>query len=55
MARRRLTFWIDDELADALKRVKERDGIPEAEQLRRALKSWFKHKGLTPSNSQKEK
>jgi hypothetical protein len=37
---------LDQNLADLLKVVKERDGIPEAEQIRRALKAWFKQKGV---------
>ena len=40
MTLRRVTFWVDDDLADALKAIKARDGIPEAEQLRRAIRAW---------------
>ena len=35
------TFMIDQDLADRLKAAKERDGVPEAEQIRRALRAWF--------------
>jgi len=42
---RRVTFWVDDELADALKAIKARDGIPEAEQLRRAIRAWVGDRG----------
>lgn len=35
------TFYIDDELAEGLKRVKDADGVNESEQIRRALKAWF--------------
>jgi hypothetical protein len=45
---------IDPELAEGLKRIKERDGIPEAEQVRRGIKLWLKSKGVTveaPSRS----
>jgi hypothetical protein len=35
------TFMIDPELAKALKAAKQKDGVPEAEQIRRALKAWF--------------
>jgi len=41
---RRVTFWVDEDLADALKVIKERDGIPEAEQLRRAIRTWVEGK-----------
>ena len=41
------SFMIDPELDVALKTVKERDGISEGEQIRRALREWMKHKGVT--------
>jgi hypothetical protein len=41
---RRVTFWVDEDLANALKVIKERDGIPEAEQLRRAIRAWVGEK-----------
>ena len=40
------SFMIDPELAEALKEIKERDGISEAEQIRRALRAWFTEKGV---------
>jgi len=43
---RRVTFWVDEELAVALKVIKERDGIPEAEQLRRAIRTWVSEKDV---------
>lgn len=39
-------FRIDPELMEALRRVKEREGIPIAEQVRRALLAWLKSKGV---------
>ncbi len=44
--KRRYTFWIDNRLGDALKTIKERDGIPESEQLRRAIAAWAQSKGV---------
>ena len=44
--KRYYTFMIDADLADALKQVKVRDGVPEGEQIRRALRSWFESKGV---------
>jgi len=42
MAVRKLTnFRIDPDLAAGLKLVKERDGIPEGEQIRRAVRAWL--------------
>jgi hypothetical protein len=40
------TFRIDDELLKALRTVKERDGIPITEQVRRALLAWTESKGV---------
>jgi hypothetical protein len=37
---------LDPDLAQLLKVVKERDGIPESEQIRRALVLWFEQKGV---------
>jgi hypothetical protein len=37
---------IDDDLAAGLKAVKERDGIGESEQARRALRAWLESKGV---------
>jgi predicted DNA-binding protein len=37
---------LDPELRNLLKMLRERDGIPESEQIRRALKAWFEQKGL---------
>ena len=40
------SFKIDPELAEALKRVKERDHVGESEQIRQGLKLWFRKKGI---------
>lgn len=40
------SFFLDPELTDALKRMKERDGIPEGEQVRRALREWLEKVGM---------
>ncbi len=50
MAKRYYSFMIDAELNDALKRLKERDGIAEGEQIRQALRDWFRRKeGVCPT------
>jgi hypothetical protein len=43
--RKRYGFWIDDEQAAGLKFVKERDGVLESEQIRRAINMWLEEKG----------
>ena len=45
-ARRRYSFWIDEEQAKGLKAVKERDGVLESEQIRRAINDWLEKKGV---------
>ena len=44
--RRKYSFWIDDEQADGLKAIKERDGVLESEQIRRAINDWLGKKGV---------
>jgi hypothetical protein len=43
-AKRYYTFMIDPTLLYALKTLKQRDGISESEQIRRALRDWFRKK-----------
>ena len=44
--RKRYSFFIDEELEAGLKALKRRDGMPEAEALRRALAEFLKRKGI---------
>jgi hypothetical protein len=44
--RRKYSFWIDEAQADGLKAVKERDGVLESEQIRRAINDWLQKKGV---------
>ena len=44
--RKKYSFWIDDEQADGLKELKERDGVLESEQIRRAINDWLEKKGV---------
>jgi len=37
---------LDPKLDRMLKDIKQRDGIPESEQIRRALLLWFEQKGM---------
>jgi hypothetical protein len=46
-ARRKYSFWIGDEEAAGLKIVKERDGVLESEQIRRAIDIWLDRKGVS--------
>lgn len=44
--RQRYGFWIDEEQREGLRLVKERDGILESEQIRRAIQKWLQEKGV---------
>lgn len=44
-ARTRYTFFIEPDLRAALTAIKERDGISESEQIRRAIRAWVEDKG----------
>jgi hypothetical protein len=41
------SFKIDPEVADALKCIKDRQGIGESEQIRRGIALWLKAQGVT--------
>jgi hypothetical protein len=41
----RYNLMIEGRQRDALRRIKQRDGIPESEQIRRALDEWLERKG----------
>lgn len=43
----RVSYRIPRSLKDGLERIRRRDGISEAEQLRRALLLWFHEKGIS--------
>jgi hypothetical protein len=39
-------FRLESELLDGLQQVRERDGIPVSEQVRRAIQAWLKEQGV---------
>jgi hypothetical protein len=41
-----ISLRLDPEQAHLLKMIKARDGVPESEQIRRALVMWFEQKGV---------
>lgn len=41
----RYNFMIEESQRDALRDIKERDGIAESEQIRRAIADWLESKG----------
>ena len=43
--RKLAAFRLDPEIIDGLQRIKERDGVPVSEQVRRALLAWLQSRG----------
>jgi hypothetical protein len=46
MPRTRYTLFLEDYQRDALKLVKAKDGIPESEQIRRAIDDWHARRDI---------
>jgi hypothetical protein len=44
--RTRYTFYMDAAQREGLRLVKERDGVSESEQIRRAIERWLEEKGV---------
>ena len=44
MPKKKYSFYIDDEQATGLKAIKDRDGVLESEQIRRAIDRWLEDK-----------
>lgn len=53
-ARKKYSFWIDEQQAEGLKFVKERDGVLESEQIRRAIDDWLHKKGAIKAERKRE-
>jgi hypothetical protein len=46
VARKKYSFYIEEKQAELLKAIKERDGVLESEQIRRALNDWIEKKAI---------
>ncbi len=53
--RRRINFYIDEDLADGLKTIRERDGASDSEQIRRGVRLWLESKGITATRKKARK
>ena len=49
----RINFYLDDEQRAGLKAIKQRDGVPESEQIRRGIKLWLESKGYKAKATRK--
>jgi hypothetical protein len=43
---RQTAFRIPTDLSDAMQAVKDRDGVPQSEQVRRAIREWLEKRGV---------
>ena len=55
MPRTRTSLFLDDELRDGLKALKERDGIPEAEAVRRAIREFLEARGIAVTKTERKR
>ncbi len=60
MERTRYNFWIEARQREGLRAIKERDGISESEQIRRAINEWLDKRGAgsqspTPHRKQRRR
>lgn len=51
--RRRYNFWIEDEQREGLRLIRERDGVLESEQIRRAIDAWLIERGVKKKTGRK--
>ena len=45
------SFYLDPELAAGLKEIKQQRGVPESEQVRRAIRAWLEAEGVKVTRS----
>ena len=57
VVRYKVSVYLDEVLGTGLKAIKERDGVSEAEQIRRGIKLYLESKGypVTPSTTRARK
>lgn len=53
--KRQTAFRLDPEILEGLLFVKERDGVPLAEQVRRALQTWLEGKGVDVTKAERKR
>ena len=50
----RYGFWIENDQLAGLREIKERDGAPESEQIRRAINDWLVKKDVKKADRKRE-
>jgi len=53
--RYKVNFYLDSDLGEGLKAIKERDGVSESEQIRRGIKLWLESKGYRVTSSTRKR
>jgi hypothetical protein len=53
--KKQAAFRIDPPILEGLQTVKERDGVPISEQVRRALRAWLEAKGVDVEKSERQR
>lgn len=55
MTKRKYAFWADENQLRGLKALRDRDGIAQAESIRRAIDAWLTAKGVTTARTATKK
>lgn len=53
--KKQTAFRVDPEILEGLHSVKDRDGIPLSEQVRRALRTWLEEKGVSIRKAERKR
>jgi hypothetical protein len=53
--KKQTAFRIEPEILNGLQTVKERDGVPVSEQVRRALRAWLEAKGVGATRAERKR
>ena len=54
-ALRQSNFRLEEEILEGLDQVRERDGVPVSEQVRRALLAWLESKGVAVAKADRKR
>ena len=52
---RRVSFFISESLEDGLQQLQERDGVPKAESIRRAIAQYLSEKGVSEAKKKRKR
>jgi hypothetical protein len=55
MTRSRYNFFLDEDQKAALNQIRERDGITQSEQIRRAIRQWIDDHGVTETKTKRKR